>query len=157
MLTNTHFLYLFVAFIVSVLLGFMIRVLYYSKGKKFFIRRMYNIIILMLVFPFIAYKDIVKHKTEYIRKVNRDGRLTKEQKDKIKKNISSDRRVALRVLTNYIINFKSILDAHINFLNNLREKSDGEPKVKVEIVIKRAKVDDMQFYRKNIMEVYSHN
>ncbi|OES45824.1 hypothetical protein [Domibacillus iocasae] len=154
MLTNHDFKILFVAFTISIFLGLLLRIFYYSK-TKFLFRRLLNVVILQIVFPIHAYSEIIKHRSEYIHSINRGAKISKNQKEKLKKEINSNRRVALRIIWNSIRRFKQNLDSHIELLNKLREKTGEEIVIKLEFEFKKDGTLPKAEYKEHIIDLYA--
>lgn len=156
MLTYIHFVYLFVAFVVSIFLGGLLRVFYYSHEKKHFLKRLINVVFLQIYFPILAYKSIKKHKTEFLRDINKNNELTTKQKKKLRKNLNSNKRIALRFLWISIIRFKDILDLNVELLNAIRKSRNKEVSlIRIEIIKKDINGASNQKYRENILELYA--
>ncbi|WP_121640619.1 hypothetical protein [Virgibacillus sp. Bac330] len=134
MLTNTDFVLLLVAFVISVFLGVLLRIVYYSRVpiKKYY-RRILNIIVLQIAFPIIAFKEITNHRTDFISKINKDSTLSEKQKIKLKKGLSSNKRIALRIFWNSITRFRRNLDRHVKMLNNIEAQKGAGVTVKFRI------------------------
>ncbi|OPA76635.1 hypothetical protein BVG16_15755 [Paenibacillus selenitireducens] len=145
MLTNTHFVILAVVFLLFSLLGVIFRILYYSDvGVKFYFIRFSNVVLLTLVFPVIAYRELVKHRTDYISKINKDSELSEEQKSMLKRKISSNNTILLRVIYNSVRRFKENLDFNIRLLNHIKNETGNEIRVKVKISIEIKKIKENQ-------------
>lgn len=156
MLTNTHFIFLAIAFMIFIVLGVFLRVIYNSNTTKESHIRIKNILILTIVFPVIAFKELTKHKTDFIRNVNRNDNLTEVQKQRLKKKLSSNTRVLMFVIYNSIRRFKEILDMHVNLLNSYREKHGEELKVslRIRIDLKRNNIKK-DFYKDKISGLFA--
>lgn len=154
MLTNTHFIILFVAFAVSIFLGGLLRVFYYSHEKSFFLKRLINVMLCQLLFPVLAYKEIVKHKSDFIHEINKDKKLSAKRKIKLRKTLNSNRRIALRITWNSIIRFKYYLDSNIKLLNSIRTER-GEEVILVKVHIKREKEESPKEYKRYLFERYT--
>lgn len=156
MLTSIHFTYLAITFVISVLLGIILRILYNSKTLKNGHVRLINVLILIFVFPIIAYKDLSKHKTDYIRKVNNDSELTERQKYRLRKRLSSNRKIAIFVIINSIRRFKRNLDSHIEFLNAYKDKYGHELKISFSIKVEfKRNSEEKDFYEDNIRGLFA--
>src|SRR5699024_10292603 len=137
-----------IAFVISVVLGILLRIVYNSNSFKNSHIRIKNIILLTIIFPTIAYKELTQHKTEFIREINKNEKLSEDQKRKARKRLSSKSRVLLFVVLNSIRNFKPILDFHVNLLNEHMKNHDEELplSIKVRVEIKRIDKED-DFYK----------
>lgn len=138
MLTNTHFVVLFVAFVVSIFLGGLLRIFYYSRNKSDFLKRVINVILCQVFLPVLAYKEIVKHKSDFIYEINKDKNLSLKRKSILKKTLSSNKKVAFRILWNSITHFKFFLDSNIKLLNSIREDR-GKEEILIKIEMKKEK------------------
>jgi hypothetical protein len=116
MLTNTDFVILGVIFLISVFLGLLLRIFFQVKGSNFIVNFV-NITILTLFMPIVAYRDISKHKTKYIAEINKDDKLSEIEKKKLRKILSSNKKIARRIFLVSIIKCKTLLDLHIHMLN----------------------------------------
>lgn len=152
MLTSVHFTYLFVVFLISVFLGLLLRVFYYSKSRSQIHLRMFNLTILMIAFPIIVYRNIIKHKTEVIRSINRNEKLTLKQKAKYRKQLNSNRKIAFKIFRRYVVDFKDILDDHIELLNDHKQRHGREVKL---IRIEFVKKTETQFYQDKAKSIYA--
>jgi hypothetical protein len=116
MLTNAHFIILCVVFVISILLGLLLRIFFQVKGNNFFVD-VVNITVLTFYMPILAYRDISKHKTKYIAEINKDNKLSEIEKKKLRKIISSNQKIAWRIFWVSITRYKKLLDLHIHLLN----------------------------------------
>lgn len=156
MLTGIHFVYLACAFVFSIFLGVLLRIFYNSNVKKQSHIRIKNVFLLTVTFPIIAYKELSKHKTDFIREVNKNDKLTFNEKAKLRKVLSSNVRLVTFVLLNSIRRFKPILDQHIKFLNDYREKHGEELDLSIRVRVEIKKIDDEKdFYRENINGLFA--
>jgi hypothetical protein len=121
MLTNVHFAILGVAFVISVILGLLLRIFFRVKGGNFIVN-VANVALLTVFMPIVAYRDILKHTTKYIAKINENDKLSEIEKEKLRKLLSSNKRIARRIFWVSIINFRTFLDLHIHMLNKYYEK-----------------------------------
>ncbi|MGG3737549.1 hypothetical protein [Aeribacillus pallidus] len=121
MLTNTHFIILVVVFVISIFLGLLLRIFFQVKGSNFFVD-VANITVLTFFMPILAYRDISKHKTKYIAEINKDNKLSEIDKKKLKRILSSNKKIAWRIFWVSITRTKTFLDLHIHMLNKYYEE-----------------------------------
>ncbi|MGJ7034495.1 hypothetical protein [Anoxybacillus eryuanensis] len=121
MLTNTHFIILAVIFVVSIILGLLLRIFVQVRGSNFIVN-VVNVAILTIFMPIVAYRDISKHKAKYIAEINKDNKLSEIEKKKLRRILSSNKRIARRILLVSIIKCKPLLDLHMHVLNEYYKK-----------------------------------
>lgn len=157
MLNTTHFVFLAISFVISIALGIVLRVLYNSDSSGNSYLRIKNVIFLTIAFPIVAYREITKHKTDFIRDINKNDKLTDGQKRKLRKRLNSNIRVLSFVTFNSIRRFKPILDGHIEFLNEYKEKNNEELNLtlKVRIELKRNNIKK-DFYKDKISGLFAN-
>src|SRR5699024_1111941 len=113
MLTSAHFLILAIAFVISVFLGILLRIVYNSNTVKDIPSRLKSIFVLTLAFPIIAYGELTKHKKDFIKEINQDNNLSTKQKHRLIRRLSSNSRVLSFVVLSSIRRFKPLLDTHV--------------------------------------------
>lgn len=116
-------------------MGLLLRIVYYTDHKKFFLIHISNIFLVTIFHPYYAYKNFIKHKTDLISILNSKNNIPESVKKKIKRRLNSKFRTIFRVIWISIIYFKPILDSHITLLNTYYKENGIKVLLKIKVVV----------------------
>ncbi|GAE32432.1 hypothetical protein [Halalkalibacter hemicellulosilyticus] len=154
MLIDNFFVYAIVVYIISILVGFLLRVFYKTISKKDYHIRLMNVLILTFFMPIYAYRDIMKHRTEIIKEINSNANMNEDRKRKMRKMLNSKFQVMFRVILISILNFRDILDSNIEGLNSFKDEKGKEARL-FTIRIEISRSHGKQLYRDIFVDKYA--
>jgi hypothetical protein len=140
MILLNHVDYLAIAIIASIISGIFFKILFITKSfTKTLIIFLY-LPVFMLTYPMYHYSRIYKYRSDILRELKKT-KLSDVKKQKIRKILTSKRKIFFLVVKSLIINFRMIIDSYIEvsadlfnpLLESFQELFDFGNEIKEEI------------------------